>query len=68
VGEAVAELAERPRRVRVVPGWMRPLLWLAGALPGVVDRITERAFVRVERADDLARADSAAGRDSPKRP
>ena len=68
VGEAVAELAERPRRVRVVPGWMRPLLWLAGALPGVVDRITERAFVRVERADDLAQADSAAGRDSPKRP
>jgi short-subunit dehydrogenase len=68
VGEAVADLAVRPRRVKVLPGWMRPLLWLARSLPGVVDRITERAFVRIERADELARIDSAAGRDSPKRP
>jgi hypothetical protein len=47
---------------------MRPLLWFARALPGVVDRITEHFFVRIERADDLARTDSAAGGDSPKRP
>jgi NADP-dependent 3-hydroxy acid dehydrogenase YdfG len=68
VGEAVADLAARPRRMKVLPGWMRPLLWLARSLPGVVDRITERAFVRIERADELSRADSAAGGDSPKRP
>jgi len=68
VGQAVADLARRPRRVRVIPGWMRPLLWLARAFPGVVDRITERAFVRIERADDLARSDSAPGGDAAHRP
>ena len=68
VGQAVADLAQRPRRVRVIPGWMRPLLWFARALPGIVDRITEHFFVRIERADDLARTDSATGGDSPKRP
>jgi short-subunit dehydrogenase len=68
VGRAIADLAERPRRVHVMPGWMRPLLWLARALPGLVDRVTERYFVRIERADDLARSASAAGRDSPERP
>jgi short-subunit dehydrogenase len=65
VGRAVADLAEHPRRVRVIPGWIRPLLWLARSFPGVVDRITERSFVRTERADDLAREASATGGNTP---
>jgi hypothetical protein len=54
IGEAIADLAERPRRLRVVPGWMRPLIWLAQAAPGAVDFLTERYFVRRERSDELA--------------
>ncbi len=65
VGEAVADLAERPRRVRVMPTWMRPLQWLARALPGAVDWIAERTFVRPERADELARRESTAGGRNP---
>jgi NADP-dependent 3-hydroxy acid dehydrogenase YdfG len=61
VGEAVAELARRPRRMRVLPGWARPVLWLARTFPGLVDWNTVRAFVRVERAQDLAGADSDDG-------
>jgi NADP-dependent 3-hydroxy acid dehydrogenase YdfG len=69
VGEAVADLAQRPRRVRVIPGWMRPLLWLAGVAPGIVDWVSQRYFVRLERADDLAGPDSAvSGGDSAERP
>jgi NADP-dependent 3-hydroxy acid dehydrogenase YdfG len=69
VGEAVADLAQRPRRVRVIPGWMRPLLWLAGVAPAIVDWVSERYFVRLERADDLAGPDSAvSGGDSAERP
>jgi NADP-dependent 3-hydroxy acid dehydrogenase YdfG len=65
VGEAVADLAERPRRVRVVPFWMTPLLWLARAAPALVDWATARAFVRRERAEELS---AATGDDPPQRP
>jgi NADP-dependent 3-hydroxy acid dehydrogenase YdfG len=53
VGEAVADLALRPRRVRVIPWWMRPAIWLGRAFPGLVDVVTERFFVRPERSDEL---------------
>jgi short-subunit dehydrogenase len=53
VGEAVADLALRPRRVRVIPGWMRPVIWLGRAFPGLVDWVTEQYFVRPERSDEL---------------
>jgi hypothetical protein len=74
VGQAVAALAQRPRRVRVIPIWMGPLLWFARALPGVVDRITEHIFVRIERADGfsggrgLAQAPVAIPPDAPANP
>jgi len=67
VGEAVARLADRPRRTRVVPGWMRPLIWLARTAPGVVDWFAVRAFVRKERADEIRR-DLGAGAQPAKRP
>jgi NADP-dependent 3-hydroxy acid dehydrogenase YdfG len=68
VGEAVADLAERPRRVKVVPAWMRPLIWLARVSPGVVDWVTERYFVRPERSEELSAASRATGGEPPERP
>jgi short-subunit dehydrogenase len=52
VGEAVARLAERPRRMWILPVWMRPMLWIAQAFPGLVDRVVEHAFVRRERTEN----------------
>jgi NADP-dependent 3-hydroxy acid dehydrogenase YdfG len=60
-GEAVADLVERPRRVRVLPWWMGPLLGLARLWPSAADWIVERGFVRRERAEELAAPGSAAG-------
>jgi short-subunit dehydrogenase len=37
VAQAVARVIRRPRREVVVPGYYRPLIWLARALPGLVD-------------------------------
>ncbi len=49
VGEAIADLAERPRRVLLIPWTLRPAIWLARAFPGLVDKATELFFVRPER-------------------
>lgn len=54
-GEAVARLAERPRRVWIVPGRMRPLIWLARTFPRFVDWAVEVGFVRRERPDARTR-------------
>jgi len=56
VGEAVADLAERPRAMRIIPGWMAPILWLGRAAPWLVDLVADRFFVRRERAAELASA------------
>jgi short-subunit dehydrogenase len=50
-GEAVARLAERPRRVWIVPGRMRPMIWLARTFPWLVDWAVEVGFVRRERPE-----------------
>ena len=50
-GEAVARLAERPQRVWILPGRMRPLIWLARTLPWLVDWAVEVGFVRRERPE-----------------
>lgn len=49
VGEAVARLAERPRRSLVIPGVMRPLIWLNVLLPGLVDWAVGTAYIRREK-------------------
>ncbi len=49
VGEAVARLTERPRRSLVIPGIMRPLIWLNVLFPGLVDWAVGSAFTRRER-------------------
>jgi len=61
VADAVVRLAHAPRAILVIPWWMRPATWLARRAPGLVDWLTERYFVRPERADDLAGPDSAPG-------
>lgn len=50
VGEAIARLAERPRRSTVLPAVMRPVLWLNVLAPWLVDWLIVRGFVRRERA------------------
>jgi short-subunit dehydrogenase len=53
-GDAVARLAERPRRVWIVPGRMRPLIWAARVFPRLVDWAVEVGFVRRERPESKA--------------
>jgi short-subunit dehydrogenase len=49
VGEAVARLAEHPRRQWIIPWWIRPLVWIGRAWPWMIDRVVETVFVRRER-------------------
>ncbi len=49
VGEAVARLTERPTRSLVIPGMMRPLIWLNVLFPGLVDWAIGTAFTRHEK-------------------
>jgi len=49
VAEAVYRLARRPRAIAVVPWMMRYSVWLNNMIPGLVDKIIERRFVKPER-------------------
>ncbi|GAB4578422.1 MAG: SDR family oxidoreductase [Anaerolineales bacterium] len=49
VAEAVYRLARRPRAIAVVPWMMRYSVWLNNMVPGLVDKIIERRFVKPER-------------------
>ncbi|NUM44411.1 MAG: SDR family NAD(P)-dependent oxidoreductase [Anaerolineales bacterium] len=49
VAEAVYRLARRPRAIAVVPWMMRYSVWLNNMVPGLVDKIIERRFVKRER-------------------
>jgi short-subunit dehydrogenase len=49
VGEAVARVAERPRRSMVTPRAMLPILWLNALAPGLIDVFVLRLFARRER-------------------
>jgi hypothetical protein len=50
VGEAVAQVALRPRRSLVIPRSMLPVIWLNGLFPGLIDFFVLRMFTRSERA------------------
>jgi short-subunit dehydrogenase len=39
----------KPKRAVIIPGLMRPVVWLSVLFPGLVDRIIERRFTRQER-------------------
>jgi NADP-dependent 3-hydroxy acid dehydrogenase YdfG len=60
VGRTIARLAERPRRVWLIPWTLRPAIWLARAFPGLVDWVTQRFFVRPERFPGPEEGDDAA--------
>lgn len=49
VAEAVYRLALHPRAIAVVPWLMRYSVWLNNMVPGWVDKIIERRFVKPER-------------------
>jgi len=51
VGEAVARLALRPRRAVVLPRVAWVAIWLDRLLPGVIDAVVARFFVRKERPE-----------------
>lgn len=68
-GAAIARLAETPRPIVILPRRMRPILWLARLWPSLVDWVTERYFVRRERAAELRRPasdDTDPSREDPK--
>lgn len=49
VAEAVYGLLRRPRRALVLPGYMRLIILLNRACPGLLDAVTRRFFVERER-------------------
>jgi short-subunit dehydrogenase len=49
VAEEVFRLTRRPRAIMVVPWMMRYSVWLNNMVPGLVDKIIERRFVKPER-------------------
>lgn len=49
VALTVLRVVRKPRRAVIIPGLMRPLVWLSVLFPGVVDRVIERRFTLRER-------------------
>lgn len=49
VAQAVLKVARHPRRSLIIPWQMRLSVWMNMLFPGIVDRIIERSFTRLER-------------------
>ncbi len=49
VAQAVWDLVQRPRRVRVFPWLLRPVVWVGNLLPGLTDALIRWGFTRRER-------------------
>ena len=49
VAQTVLRVVIKPRRAVIMPGMMRPMVWLSVLLPGVVDWVIEQRFTRKER-------------------
>ena len=49
VAKTVYRVVQKPHRAVIIPGLMRPTVWLSVIFPGVIDRIIERRFTRRER-------------------
>jgi len=49
VAQAVLRVARHPRRGLIIPWQMRLTVWMNMLFPGIVDRIVERNFTRLER-------------------
>jgi short-subunit dehydrogenase len=49
VAQTVLKVVKKPYRAVIIPGLMRPIVWLSVMFPGLLDRIIERQFTRRER-------------------
>ena len=49
VAHTILRVVKKPHRAVIIPGLMRPLVWLSVIFPGLVDRIIESRFTRRER-------------------
>lgn len=49
VAQSVFRVVKKPYRAVIIPGLMRPTVWLSVIFPGMVDRIIERRFTKKER-------------------
>jgi short-subunit dehydrogenase len=49
VARSVFQVIKKPYRAVIIPGLMRPTVWLSVIFPGLVDRIIERRFTKRER-------------------
>jgi len=49
VANTVLRVVKKPRRAVIIPGLMRPMVWLSVIFPGLVDQIIERRFTKLER-------------------
>jgi len=49
VAEWVIRVAKHPRRVLIIPWWFGPILWADKSLPGIVDWVVEKYFVKKYR-------------------
>lgn len=49
VAMSVLRVVKKPRRAVIIPGLMRPTIWLSVIFPGLLDWVIERKFTRRER-------------------
>jgi len=49
VAQVIFRVVKRPCRAVIIPGLMRPMVWLSVVFPGLVDQIIERSFTKRER-------------------
>ena len=49
VAKSVSQVVRKPKRAVIIPGLMRPTVWLSVIFPGLVDRIIQRRFTMRER-------------------
>ena len=49
VAQAILNVVKRPRRTVILPWQMRIAVWMNSLFPGIVDRVIESRFTRLER-------------------
>ncbi|HBY09467.1 MAG TPA: hypothetical protein DEH22_17420 [Chloroflexi bacterium] len=49
VAQTVLRVVRKPRRAVIIPGLMRPTVWLNVLFPGLIDKIIESRYTRKER-------------------
>jgi short-subunit dehydrogenase len=49
VAKSVYRVVQKPCRAVIIPGLMRPTVWLSVIFPGLIDRFIEQRFTKRER-------------------